>query len=114
MSPKAPEDPTGGAYSILVSRLRLLASIAFDGLFLVAWLLLLKVLDWLERRIGTTGDLEWQVAKWLLTIGTIGLVALYVFWDLRTAARTFRKGFQNHQADRLTDLGERAANEGGG
>lgn len=82
---------------LLLERWQLLGSIIVDSLFLGAWLGVLWLFDWTTEHLTHNGPLEWRIAKLILAISTLALIALFLYWDFRTAALRLRQSYQQER-----------------
>jgi hypothetical protein len=76
--------------AMTAGRFMILLGIVLDALLLAAWLSVLWLFDRLTVMIPNGGHLEWDVAKTILGSGTLAIILLFLFWDIRGSFCTFR------------------------
>ncbi|WP_298661133.1 hypothetical protein [uncultured Leifsonia sp.] len=94
MTESAGFSDSDAAKDAVVSRARVLLSVALDLMLLAGWLGLLALFDMVAHALPNSGHLDWLAAKWIFASATVAAILLFVYWDLRTANAALRSEYQ--------------------
>jgi len=91
-------EPLAGMDQELRERLALLLRIASDGILLIGWLCVQWGFDFATRHIPENGALDWLAAKVIFAVGTLAVIANYVYWDIRAKHAEYRARYLRRRA----------------